>query len=109
MDDLGCFWEDLSKWSQAAFGSDATRGPKGPLKHLIKEAEKELLPEITDAFKGDLVEYADLLFLVFDATRRAGYSYEELGGECFRKLEVNRARTWQTPLSPDEAIEHVRS
>ena len=98
---LNEFWVELSEWSQATFGADGERGPIGPLKHLAKEVQEAL------ADPGDLIEYADLLFLVFDATRRAGFSFEDLLAACWRKLAINRARTWPKPSS-DEPVEHVR-
>ena len=32
------FCKELGEWSQATFGLDTERGPKGPLLHLQKEA-----------------------------------------------------------------------
>lgn len=95
------FWNEHAQWSQATFGSDIERGPAGPLKHLKKEAEEALLKQ------GDLVEYADCLFLIFDATRRAGFSLSELIDAALDKLEVNKKRKWNPPTS-DEPVEHVR-
>ncbi len=100
--DFQDFWNAQSDWSQATFGLDSVRGPIGPLKHLAKEAK-----EASEA-PGDIIEYADLLFLVVDATRRAGFTARQLLDACFEKLAVNRQRTWQKPTSPDEAVEHVR-
>lgn len=118
---LAEFWGLLAAWSQATFGEDDQRGPVGPLKHLSKEVLCELLmvpEEHVEAlwqhfgkrpgFGLDrLEEYADLVFLAFDATRRAGFTYDQLVAECHRKLEVNRARRWGKPSS-DEPTEHVR-
>jgi len=98
---LTMFWYELSNWSQNTFGSDQVRGSQGPLKHLAKEIN-EVLADPTD-----LEEYADLLFLVFDATRRAGFTFAELSEACFAKLEKNKARKWPTPTS-DEPVEHIR-
>ena len=102
------FWNLQAEWSRSVFGPDDVRGPQGPLKHLVKEVEKELLPEIqSGSSKGDLEEYADLVFLVVDSTRRAGYTYPQLLEMCFTKLEKNRNRKWNT-TSLDEPVEHVR-
>ena len=95
------FWTHLSVWSQATFGEDKVRGPQGPLKHLAKEVQEALSEPY------DLEEYADLLFLVFDATRRAGFSYEELCLAITFKLNKNRARKWPKPTT-DEPVEHIR-
>lgn len=95
------FWHQQAEWSQATFGADTERGPAGPLKHLRKEIE-EVLADPTD-----LIEYVDLQFLVFDAARRAGFTYPQFEAACFHKLEVNRSRRWQKPTT-DEPVEHVR-
>lgn len=96
------FWQRHSEWSQATFGTDAERGPIGPLKHLEREARE------AQAKPDDLEEYADCLFLVLDATRRAGYTLDDLLAAAFAKLAVNRKRIWQKPTS-DEPVEHVRT
>lgn len=67
------FWDALSEWSQATFGTDAERGPAGPLKHLLKEIEE------VRAAPADIEEYADLLFLTCDAARRGGRDKDILG------------------------------
>jgi hypothetical protein len=98
---LDQFWEELGEWSQATFGSDTVRGPQGPLKHLAKEIEEALKAP------DDLEEYADLLFLVFDAARRAGFTYGQLREAVSTKLEKNKSRKWGKPSS-DEPVEHIR-
>nr|WP_196615374.1 dATP/dGTP pyrophosphohydrolase domain-containing protein [Citrobacter freundii] len=52
-------------WSQATFGDV---GPVGPLKHLSKEALEAAIEP------GDLSEWADMKFLLWDAQRGAGIS-----------------------------------
>lgn len=99
--DLYNFWRARSAWSAATFGAMNVRGPIGPLRHLEKEVKEAL------AKPEDLEEYADLLFLVFDATERAGFSYHDLVLACWRKLEKNRARKWST-LTDDAPVEHIR-
>jgi hypothetical protein len=95
------FWNAQADWSQATFGTDAERGPIGPLKHLEKEArEAQAKPE-------DEYEMADCLFLVFDAARRSGLTLEKLISTAERKLEINKARTWPKPTD-DNPVEHVR-
>lgn len=100
-DRLSIFWDDLWVWSQATFGTTAQRGPEGPLKHLIKEANEALEKQ------NDLMEYVDCLFLVVDAAQRAGFSYNQLMDKAFEKLEINRRRRWGSP-SGTEPVEHVR-
>ena len=98
---MDLFWDELGAWSQATFGKDEDRGPQGPLKHLKKEADECL------ENPGDLEEYADLVFLAFDACRRAGFTYWDLEEAIFNKLDKNKKRTWPKPTS-DEPVEHIR-
>lgn len=95
------FADAQADWSRATFGSDDVRGPVGPLKHLAKEVG-ECLSDPTDR-----MEYADLLFLVLDASRRAKIPANELLDLCFEKLAINKARTWSKPTN-DDPVEHVR-
>jgi len=95
------FWTEQAAWSQATFGTDAERGPSGPLKHLAKEVNEAM------ANPSDVFEFADMLFLVFDSTRRAGFTYDQLLAACFEKLAINKARKWG-PRTGDEPVEHVR-
>ncbi len=96
------FWNEQGEWSEATFGTTAERGPIGPLKHLLKEVDE------TIAKPEDLEEYADLGFLVVDATRRAGFTYDQWLEKMFEKLEKNKKRTW-IKTAGDEPIEHDRS
>jgi hypothetical protein len=96
------FWRQQAEWSQATFGLDNERGPVGALKHLAKEVQE------AQADPTDLEEYADCLFLLFDATRRAGFTYNQLLLKAFEKLDKNRLRKWPKPSTNDEPIEHVR-
>lgn len=103
MSEIKAFWMAQSEWSQKTFGLDTERGPIGPLKHLAKEAvEAQANP------KG-LMEFVDCLFLVFDATRRAGFTFDQLLEGAWEKLEINRKREWNKPPAGDEPIEHDRS
>lgn len=115
-------WEQFyflrGNWSRKQFGERSERGPVGPLKHLLKEVEKELLPaaEVCPnryAAKGSaellLLEYVDVQFLLWDALDRNGFTLNELLAACGRKLIANRERKWQKPASPDQAVEHVRT
>jgi ParB/RepB/Spo0J family partition protein len=98
---IEAFWNEHAEWSQATFGSDAERGPSGPLKHLALEA-KEALENPTDIF-----EYADCLMLVLDATRRAGFSLRGLLGAAESKLNTNKTRQWPT-TSVGEPVLHSK-
>jgi hypothetical protein len=96
--DLEEFWHVFSAWSQATFGNDASRGPRGPLLHLQKEVAECLEDPM------DVEEYADCVFLVFDACRRAGFSFNDLRIAINRKLKTNMARRWPSPTS-DQPVE----
>jgi hypothetical protein len=72
-----------AEWSDRQFGNV---GPVGPLKHLAKEAI-----EAAEA-QDDISEFADILMLVWDATRRAGFSDEQLAEAVAEKLERNKRR-----------------
>lgn len=102
-ENLEAFWSEQSAWSQATFGTDAERGPIGALKHLAKEAVE------AQAMPPDLMEFVDCLFLTFDATRRAGFTFDQLREAAWRKLAVNKARKWPKPGASDEPVEHDRS
>lgn len=106
------FWHAQAEWSQATFGPDNERGPIGPLKHLAKEAAEaqeeygRYTASVLDSLRPNLIgkagerlltELADLLFLVFDATRRAGFAPEQFIEAAFAKLEVNKKREWKAP------------
>ncbi|CAH3658295.1 DUF550 domain-containing protein [Klebsiella pneumoniae] len=77
-----------AEWSQATFGNV---GPVGPLKHLSKEALEAA------AEHGDLSEWADMQFLLWDAQRRAGITDEQITQAMIEKLAVNKQRSWPEP------------
>lgn len=77
-----------AEWSQATFGNV---GPVGPLKHLCKEALEAA------AEPGDLSEWADMQFLLWDAQRRAGITDEQITQAMIDKLAVNKQRSWPEP------------
>lgn len=118
-DDMERFWNEQAAWSNATFGDEKARGPMGPLKHLLKEANEcisaaQFVNECADSAqrqaKEDLqTEIADGLFLVFDAARRSGLTYQTLLEKAFAKLEVNKKREWPKPTSSDEPVEHDRT
>ncbi len=77
-----------AEWSQVTFGNV---GPLGPLKHLSKEALEAA------AEPGDLSEWADMQFLLWDAQRRAGFTDEQITQAMIEKLAVNKQREWPEP------------
>ncbi|EGN5552707.1 DUF550 domain-containing protein [Salmonella enterica] len=87
-----------AEWSQATFGNV---GPVGPLKHLSKEAlEAAEQP-------GDLSEWADMQFLLWDAQRRAGITDEQITQAMIEKLAVNKQREWPEPKDGEPRL-HVK-
>nr|ELN9655334.1 DUF550 domain-containing protein [Klebsiella variicola] len=87
-----------SEWSQATFGNV---GPVGPLKHLSKEAL-----EAADQ-PGDLSEWANMQFLMWDAQRRAGITDEQITQAMFDKLAVNKRRSWPEPKDGEPRL-HIK-
>ena len=85
-------------WSQATFGDV---GPVGPLKHLSKEALE------TAAEPGDLSEWADMQFLLWDAQCRAGISDEQITQAMVEKLAVNKQREWPEPKDGEPRL-HIK-
>lgn len=88
-----------AEWSQATFGNV---GPVGPLKHLSKEALEAA------AEPGDLSEWADMQFLLWDAQRRAGITDEQITQAMSEKLAVNKQREWPEPKDGEPRL-HIKS
>ncbi|QLW72494.1 DUF550 domain-containing protein [Klebsiella pneumoniae] len=88
-----------AKWSQATFGNV---GPVGPLKHLSKEALEAA------AKPGDLSEWADMQFLLWDAQRRAGITDEQITQAMIEKLVVNKQREWPEPKDGEPRL-HIKA
>lgn len=89
---------DHAAWSAETFGAV---GPVGALRHLAKEAiEAAENP-------GDLSEWADLQFLLWDAQRRAGVTDEQLLRAGIAKLAKLRRREWPAAVE-GQPCEHVR-
>lgn len=89
---------DHAAWAHKTFGSV---GPVGPLKHLSKEALEAA------AAPGDLSEWADMQFLLWDAQRRAGISDEQITQAMIEKLVVNKARKWPEPKDGEPRL-HIK-
>ena len=86
-------------WSQATFGDV---GPVGPLKHLSKEALEAA------AEPGDLSEWADMQFLLWDAQCRAGITDEQITLAMVEKLAVNKQRQWPEPKDGEPRL-HIKT
>lgn len=87
-----------AEWSQATFGNV---GPVGPLKHLSKEALEAA------AAPGDLSEWADMQFLMWDAQRRAGITDAQITQAMIDKLAVNKQREWPEPKDGEPRL-HIK-
>lgn len=87
-----------AEWSDATFGNV---GPVGPLKHLSKEALEAA------AEPGDLSEWADMQFLLWDAQKRAGISDDEITAAMEEKLAINKARQWPEPKDGEPRL-HIK-
>ena len=87
-----------AEWSQTTFGNV---GPIGPLKHLSKEALEAA------AEPGDLSEWADMQFLLWDAQRRAGITDEQITLAMIEKLAVNKQREWPAPKDGEPRL-HIK-
>ncbi|STR70111.1 Eaa1 [Raoultella ornithinolytica] len=87
-----------AEWSQATFGNV---GPIGPLKHLSKEALEAA------AEPGDLSEWADMQFLLWDAQRRAGITDDQITQAMIEKLAVNKQREWPDPKDGEPRL-HIK-
>ncbi|EHM0779794.1 DUF550 domain-containing protein [Salmonella enterica subsp. enterica serovar Newport] len=87
-----------AEWSDKTFGNI---GPVGPLKHLSKEALEAA------AEPGDLSEWADMQFLLWDAQRRAGISDEQITQAMIEKLAINKARQWPEPKDGEPRL-HIK-
>lgn len=87
-----------AEWSQSTFGDV---GHVGPLKHLSTEALEAA------AEPGDLSEWADMQFLLWDAQRRAGITDEQITKAMIEKLAVNKARIWPEPKDGEPRL-HIK-
>ncbi len=87
-----------AEWSDATLGDV---GPIGPLKHLSKEALEAA------AEPGDLSEWADMQFLLWDAQRRAGITDEQIALAMVEKLAVNKKREWPEPKDGEPRL-HIK-
>ncbi|WZX60127.1 DUF550 domain-containing protein [Salmonella enterica subsp. diarizonae serovar 58:r:z53] len=88
-----------AEWSDATFGDV---GPIGLLKHLSKEALEAAAEQ-----PGDLSEWADMQFLLWDAQRRAGISDEQITQAMVEKLAVNKQREWPEPKDGEPRL-HIK-
>lgn len=88
-----------AEWSAATFGNV---GPVGPLKHLSKEALEAA------ADPDDLLEWADMQFLLWDAQRRMGIPDDFITIAMIEKLEINKKRQWPKPKDGEPRL-HIKT
>lgn len=101
MKTLAGYLRDQWCWSLHTFGPG--KRTKGIIQHIRKE-----LTEI-EAKPDDLSEWVDVAILAMDGYWRHGGKPEDLMADLLAKQEKNFARTWPTPTSEDEAVEHDRA
>ncbi|ENV3661105.1 DUF550 domain-containing protein [Salmonella enterica] len=87
-----------AEWSDDTFGDV---GPIGPLKHLSKEALEAA------ADPSDLLEWADMQLLLWDAQRRAGITDKQITQAVKEKLAVNKKREWPEPKDGEPRL-HIK-
>jgi hypothetical protein len=84
-DPMERFWLDLADASGVIVGPDADKGPVDALASLGEGAKKCSDMDVNGAH--DLREFASMVVLAFDATRRAGFTYRDLLAELTARLE----------------------
>ena|SRR5690349_691702 len=87
------YWDDFASFSDETYGAPDVVGPEGALRHMKEEADEAI------EHPKDLIEYADCFMLILDATRRAGYTLDQLLSAAETKLAICGKREW---LPPDE-------
>lgn len=105
------FCAEQMSWSAKQFGSREQRGPIGPIRHLQKEIEKEILP-LLEKNPGQIPmelfeELIDCFFLIMDAAWRSGMSPEAFLQCAFFKLRKNKRRKWGA-FNATGPTEHIR-
>lgn len=93
--------DEHAAWSHQTFGGPEEKGPIGPLRHLKLEADEAI------AAPGDISEYVDLVFLSFDAARRAGFTTYDIVRAGFEKLDVLRSRSYPRGTGDQPAL-HIK-
>ena len=93
-------FHEIVLWQKETFGKSDS--PLPPLKHLVKEVQ-----ELIDA-PLDRIEYADCLFLLFNALDIIGCTPDDFLHAVRKKLEINQSRKWGSP-DKDGVVEHLRN
>lgn len=93
------------EWSRETFGDnegEVGQHTEGLLKHIESEVQ-----EIRKS-PSDLMEYVDILILVFDAMWRRGFTPREIVAAIIEKQNINKLREYPKITSASEPTEHVR-
>ena len=93
--------DEVEDFTVKTMGPDNIRGPLPVVHHIHKEVQELLF----DPY--DIEEYADMLILILDGSRRAGYDTQDLLEAAFNKMIVNRKRKWGKP-DENGVVEHIR-
>jgi NTP pyrophosphatase (non-canonical NTP hydrolase) len=109
------FMDDHLEWAVTTFGNTP---PAAPLHHLLKEIDKELIPELSPSPKDDRIfdkdhfehvkeEFADCFILLFHAAKKYGLSAEEIFAAMQVKFEKNKKRKWG-PVDENGVSNHIK-
>jgi len=95
------FMEDHTYWADKTFN---IKSPLAPLNHLKLEVEEAIQEP------DNITEYADCFALLIYALSKAGFTLSDLYDELYRKLEVNKDRTWHKVGEGENAhYQHIPS
>lgn len=100
-------YKAIVEWQLTQFGTAEQRGPVGPLRHLVKEANEAIDSFGSGSNELGKREVVDCLFLTLEASWRSGMTLPELIELLWTKLRENRARSWPA-VTADQPVEHVR-
>lgn len=89
------------EWSTKTFNPG--KRTIGITEHIKKEIE-EIRQKPTD-----VMEWVDIIILALDGYWRAGGDPKDIEVDLHYKQRKNFNRTWPTPTSEDEAVEHDRT
>lgn len=85
MSDWDAFQQEVFGWQEERFPNDDV---VAKLTYMMGE-----VGEILDR-PDDIFEWADVLIFFLGASKKAGFTIEEVLAAARRKLEINRTRKW---------------
>lgn len=109
------FMDQHLDWAETTFGKTP---PAAPLHHLLKEIDKELIPELSPSPKDERLfdqdhfahvreEFADCFILLMHAVKKYDISFDELYAAALEKFEKNKKRKWG-PMDENGVSEHIK-